>query len=149
MPLTFEEIRRLDAHYRREKPNLFRLATPDQPATEGQLAEVERVLGVQLPQSYRAFLQEFGGGVYGLGTFFSADLNSEWYLPLKQGEASRYLPEGLLAFSDDFAGGYYVFKVLNGLAQEAVYYWNQDGGESPTEFKSVVEFVVRYAYEPA
>lgn len=147
--MTIEELRRLDARYRQEKPNLFRLSTPDKPASEEQLTEMERAIGVRLPQSYRAFLREFGGGNYGLETFFSADPNSEWYLPLKHGEASRYLPEGLLAFSDDGAGGYYVFQVLSGQAQEAVCYWNQDGGESPTEFKDVIEFVARYAYEPA
>jgi hypothetical protein len=147
--MTVEELRQIDARYRREKPKLFQLSTSDQPASEEQLTQVERALGVQLPKGYRAFLREFGGGDFGLETFFSADANSEWYLPQKQSEASRYLPEGLLAFSDDGAGGYYVFKVLNGQAQNEVFYWNQDGGESATEFKDVMEFVARYAYEPA
>lgn len=147
--MTVEELRRLDARYRQEKPKLFQLSTPDQPASERLLAEVERAICVRLPPTYRAFLREFGGGSFGLVTIFSADPDSEWYLPVKQREASRYLPEGLLAFSDDFAGGNYVFKVLNGQAQEAVFYWNQDGGVSPTEFKDVLEFVARYAYEPA
>jgi len=147
--MTIEELRTLDERYRQEKPNLFQLATPDQPASEAQLSEVERAIGARLPQTYRAFLREFGGGSYGLATIFSADPNSEWYLLLKQREASGYLPEGLLAFSDDFAGGNYILKVLNGQAQEAVFYWNQDGGESSTEFNDVFEFVARYAYEPA
>ena len=147
--MAIEALRRLDARYRQEKPKLFQLSMPDPPASEAQLAEAERAIGVRLPQTYRAFLREFGGGSFGLTTIFSADPKSEWYLPLRQGEAIRYLPEGLLALSDDFAGGNYVLKVMNGQAQEAVYYWNENGGESPTEFKDVIEFVARYAYEPA
>jgi hypothetical protein len=147
--MTLEELRQMDARYRQEKPKLFQLSTPDPPASEEQLAEIERAIGVRLPRSYRAFLREFGGGNFGLATIFSADSNSEWYLPAKQGEACRYLPKGMLAFSDDFAGGNYVLKVLSGQAQEAVFCWNQDGGESPTVFKDVIEFVARYAYEPA
>lgn len=147
--MTLEELRQLDARYRLEKPKLFQLSTPDHPASEEQLAEIERAIGIRLPQSYRSFLQEFGGGNFGLVILFSADANSEWYLPLKQSEASQYLPDGVLAFSDDFAGGNYVFKVLNGQAQDVVFYWNQDGGESPTDFGNVFEFVARYAYEPA
>lgn len=147
--MTLEELRKLDSRYRQEKPNLFRLSTSDRPASEEQLVALERAVGVRLPQAYRSFLREFGGGSFGLATIFSADPGSEWYLPQRQVEASRYLPEGVLAFSDDFAGGNYVLKVLNGQAQEAVFYWNQDGGESPTEFKDVIEFVARYAYEPA
>ena len=147
--MTLEELRQLDARLRREKPKLFQLSTPDQPASEEQLAEVERALGVRLPQSYRTFLREFGGGNFGLAAIFCAEPNSEWYLPQKQSEASHYLPEALLAFSDDFAGGNYVFKVVDGQARDAVFYWNQDGGESATEFNDVLEFVARYAYEPA
>jgi hypothetical protein len=77
------------------------------------------------------------------------DSDSEWYLPGKQAKASRYLPQDLLAFFDDFAGGNYVFKVIDGEAQEAVFYWNTDGGESPTALKDMMEFFARKAYEPA
>jgi hypothetical protein len=147
--MTIEELRKLDSLYRQEKPNLFRLSTPDQPASEAQITELECSVGVRLPQGYRSFLREFGGGSYGLAIIFSADPESEWYLPRKQAEASGYLPEGLLAFSDDFAGGNYVLKVLNGQALKPVFYWNQDGGEAPTEFDDVIEFIARYAYEPA
>jgi len=147
--MTIEELRKLDSLYRQEKPNLFRLSTPDQPASEDQITELETSVGVRLPQEYRSFLREFGGGSYGLATIFSAEPESEWYLPRKQAEANRYLPEGLLAFSDDFAGGNYVLKVLNGQALKPVFYWNQDGGEAPTEFDDVIEFIARYAYEPA
>ena len=80
---------------------------------------------------------------------FSASPTSEWYLPTRQRRASAYLPPGRLAFSDDFAGGYYVFRVVDGQAQERVWYWNDDGGETPTEFADVLEFIARYAYEPA
>lgn len=145
--MTLEELKEIDAHYRQEKPLLFQALTPDPPASEQQLEDVERAIGVRLPPSYRAFVREFGGGSFGMSIIFSADPDSEWYLPKQQREAARYLPDGLLAFSDDFAGGNYVFKVANGEAQEAAFYWNTDGGESSTEFKDIMEFVSWDAYE--
>jgi hypothetical protein len=148
-PMMLEELKEIDTRYRQQKPALFEVSTPDKPASEQQLEEVERSIGVRLPASYRAFLIEFGGGSFGFAVIFSADPDSEWYLPNKQRKARKWLPEGLLAFSDDFAGGNYVFKVVDGEAQEAVFYWNIDGGECPTEFKDIMEFVARYAYEPA
>jgi hypothetical protein len=147
--MIIEDLKQIDRRYRQEKPGLFEATTPDRPASEQELEDVERSIGVRLPSSYRAFLREFGGGEFGFIVIFSADPDSEWYLPNKQRKASRYLPEGFLAFSDDFAGGNYVFKVVEGEAQEAIFYWNTDGGEAPTEFKDTVEFVARYAYEPA
>jgi SMI1-KNR4 cell-wall len=146
--MTLEELKEIDTRYRQEKPTLFGLS-PDKPASERQLEEVERAIGVRLPSSCRAFLNEFGGGSFGLAVIFSADPDGEWYLPKEESKSRRYLPKGLLPFSDDFAGGNYVFKVVAGVAQEAVFYWNTDGGESPTEFKDIMEFVARYAYEPA
>ena len=145
--MIIEDLKQIDSRYRKEKPLMFEAITSDRKASIEQLEAVERAIGVRLPPSYRAFLSEFGGGAFGFVVIFSADPDSEWYLPNKQRQASRYLPSGLLALSDDFAGGNYVFKVPNGQAQEAVFYWNQDGGESPTKFKDILEFVARNAYE--
>jgi len=147
--MTLEEFRDIDHRGRADDPALFSLSSPDRRAEVVDIAGVENVLKLSLPQSYRSFLMEFGGGSYGLTTIFSADQNSEWYLPTKQSVASQYLPRDLLAFSDDFAGGLYVLNVINGKAEDRVFYWNQDGGLVPTKFGNVFEFVARNAYEPA
>jgi hypothetical protein len=147
--MTIDDFRRIDAKFRAEKSNLFRLATPDAVASGEDVARVEQQLGVKLSPSYREFLLAFGGGSFGLTTIFSADPNGEWYIPRKHAETSEFLPSGLLAFSDDFAGGYYVLKVNDRAAEEPVYYWNQDGGLVQTEFDNMLAFVARYGYEPA
>lgn len=147
--MTLEELRDTDSRYRREKPKLFELAQSDPPAAPEDLTAVEDSIGVKLPRSYRDFLTAFGGGTVGLAVIFSACADGVWYLPDRQRDAGQFLPSGLLAFSDDFAGGYYVFKVADGVAEERPWYWNQDGGLVRTEFANVYEFVARYAYEPA
>lgn len=147
--MTLEEFREIDRRGRADDPVLFSLSTPDRCATSIDICTVEQALKIALPQCYRSFLMEFGGGSYGLTTIFSAAQDSEWYLPKRQSEASDYLPRDLLAFSDDFAGGLYVLRAANGMAEERVLYWNCDGGLVPTTFGDVFEFVARYAYEPA
>jgi len=148
--MTLEEFREIDRQGRSDDPALFSLSSPDKCASARDIADVEKLLKVALPESYRCFLMEFGGGSYGLTTIFSGDQNSEWYLPSKQVEASAYLPCNLLAFSDDFAGGLYVLKVADdGIANESVFYWNQDGGLVETDYVDVFEFVAKFAYEPA
>jgi hypothetical protein len=68
----------------------------------------------------------------------------------RQQKAARRLPSGLLAFSDDFAGGNYVFRVVDGAAEDAVLYWDHDRRAiEPTAFPDILEFVARYAYRPA
>jgi hypothetical protein len=145
--MTIDEFRALDATYRKAKPKLFELATPDKPVSLQQIERVERAAGVVFPQSYRSFLHEFGGGAFGLLTVYSADPEGDWFLPMKLSEARTYLPNYLLPIADDFAGGYYVLQATDGVAAEPVYYWNTDGGTVATEFDTVLDFIARYAYE--
>lgn len=147
--MTFNEFREIDKNYRQTKPKLFQLSFSDEAASDAQLKEVENRVGLKLPQDYRNFLAEFGGGDYGLTNIFSANPEGEFYLPLKREELVGYLPPDLLAFSDDGAGGFYVLKINEQQAEPSVFYWNQDGGLVETEFDSVLEYIVRYAYEPA
>jgi hypothetical protein len=63
--------------------------------------------------------------------------------------AASYLPNALLPFSDDFAGGLYVFRLDDGESQESVHYWNIEDGLVNTGIANIFEFVARYAYEPA
>lgn len=147
--LPFSEFKEIDAAMRAERPKVFQLTQPDTTATEASLTEVEEKLRLQLPMDYREFLKVYGGGDFGFINIFSADPMSEWYLPERQNAASAFLPESLLAFSDDFSGGYYVLQIREGLAADQVFYWNQDGGLMLTEFGNVLAFIARYAYRPA
>jgi hypothetical protein len=147
--MGLDEFRVADRAARVTTPKLFILSPPDRPATESELEQAERAISVKLPDSYRAFLREFGGGSYGLITVFSADPTSEWFLGARVMQARAYLPTHLLPFSDDFAGGLYVFETAEGKASEAVCYWNRDGGLVQTEFSNVLAFIARYAYKPA
>lgn len=147
--MKIEEFREIDKVGRSSDPEMFALSTPDHPASIEEIQNVQSLLKVILPETYQSFLSEFGGGTFGLTTIFSADPHSEWYLPIKNSETQEYLPDGLLAFSDDYAGGNYVLKIDKGRVKEPVYYWNQDGSLQPTQFNDVLEFIAKYAYEPA
>jgi len=147
--MNIEQFKTLHARYIIEKPKLFALAEPDRLATVQDIAKVEGEIGISLPISYREFLLNFGGGAIGFLIIFSADSGSENFLVKKRLESLRLLPPGLLVFSDDFAGGYYAFKISGGSEENSVFYWNTDGGLQTTSFNDLFEFVARYAYEPA
>ncbi len=147
--MTIEQFRKLDVALRAERPKPFLLMPSDPPAGAEAIEEVEKLIGATLPGTYKSFLSEFGGGNFGLITVCSADRMSDFYLPKKQAEIAKYAPAGLLVVSDDFAGGIYVLRVADGVAAEAVLYWNDDGGLVQTPFANVLEFIARFAYQPA
>jgi hypothetical protein len=145
--MTIDEFRAWHGRYAVLKPKIFLLVPPDSPATTEQLDTVEREIGTRLPNRFREFLTEVGGGAFGFTNVFSANPASEFYLPTRRAKTLDFLPPNLLPFSDDFTGGWYVFKVDDSQAREAVFYWNADGGLVETNFNDVLEFVARYAYE--
>jgi hypothetical protein len=145
--MTLEEFCTTESEARRSKPKLFLTGVPDRKASESDLGTVENSLAVRLPESYRSFLTVFGGGRFGFVTIFSADQESEWYLPRQQAAAG--LPDGLVPFSDDFAGGLYVFRCAAGNRGDTVFYWTHEDGISRTEFPDIFSFLARYAFSPA
>lgn len=143
------EFTNLDRRCRTEDSSLFELSSPSTPAEDSDIISLEANLGVCLPSEYSWFLRNYGGGEFGLLTVFSASPDSEWYLGSKVEEASKFIPEGFLPISDDFAGGYYGFLISDSVALSKIHYWNSDGGLVETEFDTVLDFIARFAYEPA
>lgn len=145
--MNIEEFRNIAARYRAERPKLTRLSRSDRPATATEIEEVERRLSTQLPDRFKAFLMEFGGGDFALEAIYSAIPDSDWYLPTKAEFARRLLPNNYLPISDDGTGGYYVFEVGDGLASEKIYYFDSDSGNiEPTGDEDVLSFIARYAF---
>ena len=68
--MNVEALKQIDKRYRIEEPRLFEIDDPDGRASDEQLEDVERSLGVRLLPSHRAFLREFGGGTYGFIVIF-------------------------------------------------------------------------------
>lgn len=143
---TFEQFKLADRSLRNKRPKPFLLMPPDRAATKSELDELERALSVHLPKNYLLFLSEYGGGNFGFVKIFSADPESEWYLVERQAQASTYLPGDLIAFSADFAGGYYCFQVRDGFADDRVTYWNCDGGSQDSGLPNIFEFLKKFAY---
>lgn len=58
-------------HARRDHPVWFDLPS-DEPPDEELLADTETALGARLPDDFRWFLQEFGGGDFASAAIYSA-----------------------------------------------------------------------------
>lgn len=140
--MTIEEFLQREAEWRRTKPSLFRLATPDPPATDTEIAVAEGLIGCKLPSAYRQFLQAAGGGDYLLFTVFSVSRDSAWYLPRQVMQARPNVPDNLLPVHDDQAGGYYVLQIVDGRAEDPVFYFDWETGTlSEKKYESVLDAV--------
>ena len=61
------------------KPILFGLES-DKTASDIEIEQIEEYYDVELPESYKEFLKEFGGGYFGYTVIYSCDCDSRFYL---------------------------------------------------------------------
>lgn len=140
--MTIDEFLKREAEWRRTKQSLFRLSTPDPPATEDEIVAAEAAIGCSLPTLYRQFLLAVGGGDYLLFTVFSANRTSDWYLPRMVMQARSVVPKDLLPVHDDQAGGYFVLRIVDGAAEEPVHYFDwETGALSEKKYDSVLDAI--------
>lgn len=148
--MNIEELQRVDADCRRQKPGIFKLARPDRRATPSEVDALETMLGVKLPERLRQFWQVLGGGDIALEPIYSATPESIWYLHRKAEVFWRSMSREYLPITDDGTGGYYVLRLHEGLADDAVFYFDSDDNSvQKTQDTDILEFIARYAYEPA
>lgn len=101
-------------------------------ATESEVAELERELGVTLPASYRRFLQEFGftfwpDFVYGIAHGKLPGMRVLWQTRIERHEVEPPLPAHLVPFSPDGWGNHYCLDTAQLAEGECpVVFWDHE-----------------------
>jgi hypothetical protein len=124
-------------HLMQEHPVWFQLDR-DPPASLDDIQRAEAELGTRLPESYRRFLQVFGGGYFAFAVVFSVS-DSEWSVVRRNEDGSR----GFVRASDNGTGDYYGFKSIDGVCSEQVFFFDhEDGSIRSTEYGDFLEMMV-------
>ena len=77
--MNISEFMGIVSEVKENKPILFGLES-DEAASDNEVEQIEEYYGVELPESYKEFLKEFGGGYFGYTVVYSCDCNSRFYL---------------------------------------------------------------------
>lgn len=107
-------------------------------ASDIELEEIERELGVSLPQSYRRFLQEFGftfwpDFVYGVAHGKLPGMRVLWQTRVERHEVQPPLPPHLVPFSPDGWGNHYCLDTTQLREGECpVVFWNHEAAADQT-----------------
>lgn len=137
--MEFDSFQQLVSELKRTKPVWFGLES-DPPANESELDAAEVRLGVRLPDKYRAFVKEFGGGYFAFGNVFSVDKESDWNIVARNEGAQA---NGFVAISDNGTGDRYGFRINGEACEDRIYFWDHEepNGVSPTDFDDLLEFL--------
>ena len=106
--------------------------TPLPPASPKELADLEKALGIRLPDDLSSLLLETDGvvGEYGLGVVWPARRIRDDNLRFRSypGFADTYMPfDPLLFFADAGNGDQFAFRILAGVVRYSdVYVWDHE-----------------------
>ena len=100
-----EKIRKIA----QSRPRLFALDA-DGTASAEMIADVERYYGIKLPDSYKEFVQRYGGGYFGYTVVFSCDCKGAFYIRKKVSK-EWMIEKNFLPVIDLETGDYLGFSV--------------------------------------
>lgn len=141
-PARLTEMHRAIVAAQDEHPNWFRLPS-DEPATPGDVVAAADALGCALPESYRMFVSEFGGGDFAFVEIYSATPDSEVSI-VEMNQRPWLSGLSFVAFADTGTGDYYGWRVVDGEALDDVVILDHTTGQlRECDFVDFVDFVVR------
>lgn len=147
--MRIEEFKEKYEEAKLSRPKVFEYMQIDPLASERELNDVEDWMACRFENSHRSFLKLFGGGEFGLGLIFSANKESEWYIP-SQFRNLLLSPSEFFPVSDNFAGDVYGFEIRNGKCLTPLKVFDHESSKlKETMFSDVYEFMDRYALRPA
>jgi hypothetical protein len=116
----------------------------DPPATDSEIEEVEKQLSIILPEEYKRFVKEFGGGYFAFTKVFSVNKESEWYIINQNKQVSLIESHNFLAVSDNQVGDFYGFKVINGKCESYLLLFDHETGQlENSKYVNLFDYLVK------
>lgn len=142
--MDFSSFKILVNHKRKQNPVWFKLEL-DQPPSDKLLADAEKLLELKIPQKYKEFLLEFGGGYFALSNVYSLDEASDWYLVNLNSKYQDIRCDYIL-ISENGCGDFYGFKISDHSCEEQLYFYDHEiNAWSRTEYNDLFEFLAAKA----
>lgn len=134
--MTFDEFERIINTAKRANPVWFGLDSEEKPEKE-DILNAEKMYSVKLPEQYKRFLLEYGGGCFAFINIYNPGDNN----PIEF--VKKY---NFLAISDNGGGDLYGFKIFNGRCNNGIsVYLHDDKKIEDTEYSDVLEFIAAKA----
>ncbi|TWU32439.1 SMI1 / KNR4 family protein [Novipirellula aureliae] len=120
----------------------------DAPMSEDRITELERERNIVLNRQYRRFLMTYGAGDFLYSQIYSFDPNSDWNL-WRESDFVDGIGTTILPFSDNGAGDYLAFKLLDGKCSDCVYWIDHELGYtiSDSEYEDFNKWVAECALQ--
>ncbi|MDG9668164.1 SMI1/KNR4 family protein [Hahella sp. CR1] len=120
--MNFEDFKKCVCEAKSAHPFWFDFE-PDDAPDQDSLIRAEQMLEARLPQEYKDFLLQYGGGYFAFGNVFSLEEGSEWNLIDINAEFA-HLRAGRVLISENSNGDFFGFDVRDGVCQSELCFWD-------------------------
>uniref|UniRef100_UPI00405700C9 SMI1/KNR4 family protein n=1 Tax=Agathobacter sp. TaxID=2021311 RepID=UPI00405700C9 len=137
--MNFDNFNTVVEECRAKKPILFGLEH-DKILCAEEIEQFEKTVHITLPEKYKEFIMNYGGGYFGYANIYSLDIDSNFYL-LKHNN----LPfDKYVRIADNGCGDYYVLCIENGKCLDPLFFYDHESDKAiPTEYEDVFEYLVK------
>ena len=137
--MDYNDFEEIVLKKKEEKPIWFEMDSLEI-ASIDEIEGVEYELKVKLPIEYSEFVRNYGGGYFAFTKVYSADASSEWNIVENNKKAE--FNEKFIAVSDNGAGDYYGFEVIEGICNSVVSVYDHDQNMvAETKYQDFYEFL--------
>lgn len=116
----------------------------DSKSTDDDITEIENSISIILPQEYKQFVKNYGGGYFAFTNVFSGIRDSEWYIVTQNIEAGFNEANSFIAVSDNGTGDFYGFEVNDGKCESKIsFYDHEDNTVKTTQYSNLFDYLVK------
>ena len=137
--MEYDVFSKLVNDCKEREPILFGLEH-DEILSAVEIEKFEEKIHIELPEKYKKFLAEYGGGYFGYANVYSLDEGSDFYL-LHNNDVPV---DKYLRIADNGCGDYYLLLVEDKKCSEQLYFFEHDeAAVCAAEYADILEYLVK------
>lgn len=142
--MNFNSFKKLVEEAKKDHPVWFGIES-DKYYDAVIVSEAEVKLGSLLPDDYKNFIKEYGGGYFGFSNVYSLEQGSDWNLVDLNYQYNNFR-DCYVLFSENGSGDFYGFKSNDGICESNVcFYDHESQAWQLTKFKNLFEYLAIFA----
>lgn len=140
--MRFTEFCELVNDLKKKHPIWFELSSKYLP-NDTDLYNIEQYYNVTLPDDYKSFLKNYGGGYFGFSQVFSFDTTDKLYIMCNN--SIEFVKENkFISIADLGTGDLVGYKIQNKVCSNELYFWNHESKNlEKSHYKNFLDFILK------
>ncbi|OCA87943.1 hypothetical protein A8F94_08940 [Bacillus sp. FJAT-27225] len=139
--MNYNEFLKIVNEARDKRPIWLELESEPK-AKDYQIEKAEKVLSLTLPDEYKSFVKDFGGGYFAFTTLFSVS-PGDWNIVSLNKELGFMKTHSFLAVSDVGTGDFFGFSIERGVCGSRIMFYDHETNKvEETNYENLFDYLI-------